>query len=96
LKPSPEIPALANETMMALQRADYVIRWARLLLDNGRRMNLSLDEEANEFKTAEDMLREARVKWHTFDLDTVRKQADEAFIKGTKVRDKLRKRLGGE
>jgi hypothetical protein len=96
LKPSPEIPALANETMMALQRADYVIRWARLLLDNGRRMNLSLNEETNEFKTAEDLLREARVKWHTFDLDTVRKQADEAFIKGTKVRDKLRKRLGGE
>jgi hypothetical protein len=57
-------------------------------------MNLSLDEEANEFKTAEDTLREARVKWHTFDLDTVRKQADEAFLKGTKVRDKLRKRLG--
>jgi hypothetical protein len=94
LMPSPEIPARANETMMALQRADYVIRWARLLLDNGRRVNLSLDEEANEFKTAEDTLREARVKWHTFDLDTVRKQADEAFLKGTKVRDKLRKKLG--
>jgi cytochrome c553 len=94
LKPSPEIPPRANETMMALQRADYVIRWARLLLDNGRRMNLSLNEETNEFKTAEDILREAREKWHTFDLDTVRKQADEAFLKGTKVRDKLRKRLG--
>jgi hypothetical protein len=94
LKPSPEIPARANEAMMALQRADYVIRWARLLLENGRGMNLSLDEEANEFTAAEDMLREARVKWHTFDLDTVRKQADEAFLKGTKVRDKLRKRLG--
>jgi len=96
LKQSPEIPARANETMMALQRADYVIRWARLLLDNGRRMNLSLDEETNEFKTAEDGLREARVRWHTFDLDTVRKQADGAFTKGTKVRDGLRKRLGAE
>jgi cytochrome c554/c'-like protein len=94
LEPSPEISARANETMMALQRADYVIRWARLLLENGRRMNLSLNEEADEFKTAEDTLREARVKWHTFDLDTVRKQADEAFLKGTKVRDKLRKKLG--
>jgi hypothetical protein len=96
LKPRPEIPARAKETMMALQRADYVIRWARLLLDNGRRMNLSLNEEANEFKTAEDMFREARVKWHTFDLDAFRKQTDEAFLKGTKVRDKLRKRLGAE
>jgi hypothetical protein len=82
--------------MMALQRADYVIRWARLLLDNGRRWNLSINEETNEFKTAEDTLREARVNWHTFDLENVRKQADDAFIKGSKVKDKLRKRLGGE
>jgi hypothetical protein len=96
LKPNPEIPARAKETMMALQRADYVIRWARLLLDNGRMWNLSFNEETNEFKAAEDMLREARVKWHTFELDAVRKQADEAFIKGTKVKDVLRKRLGGE
>ena len=48
LKPSPEIPARAKETMMALQRADYVIRWARLLLDNGRRWNLSINEETND------------------------------------------------
>ncbi len=96
LKPRPEIPARAKETMMALQRADYVIRWARLLLDNGRRVNLWLNEETNEFKTAEDGLREARTKWHTFDLDAVRTQADEAFLKGTKVRDRLRKRLGAE
>jgi hypothetical protein len=82
--------------MMALLRADYVIRRARLPLDNGRRMNLSLNEETNEFKTAEDGLREARVKWRTFDLDTVRKQAGGAFIKGTKVKDVLRKRLGAE
>jgi hypothetical protein len=46
--------------MMALQRADYMIRWARLLLDNGRRRNLSLDEETNEFQAANDMLREAK------------------------------------
>ena len=96
LKPSPEIPARAKETMTALQRADYVIRWARLLLDDGRRLHLSLNEEANEFKIAEDALREARVKWHTFDLDAVRKQADEAFIKGTKAKDGLRKKLEGE
>ena len=96
LKPSPEIPARAKETMMALQRADYMIRWARLLLDNGRRWNLSVNEETNELKTAEDTLREARVKWHTFDLDAVRKQADGAFTKGTKVRDGMRKRLGAD
>jgi hypothetical protein len=82
--------------MMALQRADYVIRLARLLLDNGRRMNLSLNEETNEFKTTEDTPREARVKWRTFDLDAVRKQAGGAFTRGMKLRDGLRKRLGAE
>jgi hypothetical protein len=73
-----------------------VVRWARLLLDNGRRMNLSLNEETNELKTAEDGLREARVKWHTLDLDAVRKQADGAFLKSTKVKDGMLKRLGAE
>jgi len=94
LKPSPEIPARAKETMMALQRAVYVINWARPLLDNGRRWNLSLNEETTEFQAAEDMLREARVKWRTFDLNTVRKLADGAFLKGTKVKDGLLKKLG--
>src|SRR5215510_9519015 len=92
LKPSPKIPARAKEAMMALQRADYVIRWASLLLDNGRKWNLSLNEETNEFQAAEDMLREARVKWHTFDHNTVRKQADGAFLEGTKVKDGMLKR----
>ncbi|MBO0857393.1 MAG: hypothetical protein J2P21_02875 [Chloracidobacterium sp.] len=59
---------------MALQRAAFMVSWARLLLDNGRRRNLPLSEEMNEFKTTEDTHREARVKWHTFDLDTVSKQ----------------------
>jgi len=40
------------------------------------------------------MLREAIVKWRTFDLNTVRKLADGAFLKGTKVKDGLLKKLG--
>jgi hypothetical protein len=54
------------------------------------------DSRARERDDAEDMLREARVKWHTFDLDAIRKQADEAFLKGTKVKDGMLKRLGAE
>src|SRR5262249_37497868 len=96
LKPSPEIPARAKETMMALQRAGYVIDWARVLLAGGQRVNLPVSAEADELKVAKDRLIEARVKWHTFDLDAVRKQADEAFIKGSKVKDELRKKLGSE
>ena len=33
-------------------------------------------------------------KWRTFDLNTVRKQADEAYLKGTKVKVGLLKKLG--
>jgi hypothetical protein len=96
LKPSPEIPVRAKETMMALQRADAVIRWARLLLAEGQRLNLSVSGELNEFKTAKDNLSEAKVNWHTFNLDAVRKRADEAFLKGVKVKDRLRKRITSE
>jgi hypothetical protein len=45
---------------------------------------------------AEDKLRDARVKWRTFDLDTVRKQADRAFLKGTKIKDGMPKGLGAD
>ena len=96
LKPSPEIPARAKETMMALQRADAVINWARTLLAGGQMLNLSLSGEMDEFKTAKDKLSEAKVKWHTFNLDAVRKQADEAYLKGAKVKDGLRKKLRAE
>jgi hypothetical protein len=36
------------------------------------------------------------VKWHTFSLDAVRKQADDAFLKGAKVKDELQKRIKAE
>jgi nitrate/TMAO reductase-like tetraheme cytochrome c subunit len=96
IQPRPEIPVRAKETMMALQRADAVISWAQLLLAEGRRRNLPLSAEENEFKLAESALGEARVKWHAFDLENVRKQADEAYFKGVKVKESLRKRLGAE
>jgi hypothetical protein len=57
-------------------------------------MNLSLNEDTNEFKTAEDTIREAIVRWRTFELENVRKQADDAFLKGSKVKDKLRRSSG--
>jgi nitrate/TMAO reductase-like tetraheme cytochrome c subunit len=96
IKPSPEIPERAKETMTALQRADAVINWSELLLAEGRRRNLRLDAETNELKVAEERLSEARVKWHTFSLEPVRKQADDAFLKGAKVKDGLRKKLSVE
>jgi hypothetical protein len=96
IKPNPEIPVPAKATMMALQRADAVINWSRLLLAEGQRLNLSVRGEMNEFKTAKDNLSEAGVKLHMFNLENVRKQADEVYLKGAKVKDGLRKRLTAE
>ncbi|MBO0724010.1 MAG: hypothetical protein J2P52_00295 [Blastocatellia bacterium] len=45
---------------------------------------------------AADRLREAGAQWRAFDLENTRKQADEAFINGLKVKDEMRKRLGDE
>jgi nitrate/TMAO reductase-like tetraheme cytochrome c subunit len=96
IRPRPEIPARAKETMMSLQRADAVINWALLLLAEGRKRNQPLDAQGNELRLAEETLGEAKVKWHEFNLETVRKQADESYFKGAKVKDGLRKKLGVE
>jgi hypothetical protein len=65
-------------------------------LAEGRRRNWPLGAEENDLKVAEETLGEARVKWHAFNLEGVRKQADDAYFRGVKVKEALRKRLGAE
>jgi cytochrome c7-like protein/cytochrome c554/c'-like protein len=96
IQPRPEIPLRAGETVMAMQRAGQVIRWAQALITNGQTTGLNLSSEQNDLKLPEEMLREAKVKWHSFNLEGIRKQADEAFMKGTKIKDGLRKKLTSE
>jgi hypothetical protein len=93
LPPRPEIPVRAEEVMIALQRATAVINWANLLLATAQRNGVRLDREPDELKQAEGWLKEAKVNWHTFNLDVPRKRADEAFRTGSKVRDGLRAKL---
>jgi cytochrome c7-like protein/cytochrome c554/c'-like protein len=93
IQPRPEIPIRAGETVMAMQRATRVIDWAQLLITHGQTMGWDLNVEQNDLKLPEEMLREAKVKWHSFNLEDIRKQADEAFLKGTKIKDGLRKKL---
>jgi nitrate/TMAO reductase-like tetraheme cytochrome c subunit len=96
IKPRPEIPVRAKETMTALQRADAVINWSQLLIAESRRRNLQLGSEERDLKLAEDTLSNARIVWHAFDLDVVRNRADDAFHRGTKVKDELRKKQSAE
>jgi hypothetical protein len=96
IQPRPEIPVRAKETMISLQRAGLVIDWARLLLAEGQKRNWPLSTEENELRLANETLGNARLKWHEFHLESVRKQADEAYLKGAKVTEALRKRLRAE
>lgn len=93
ITPRPEIPQRANATMLAFQRADAVINWSLLLLAEAQKRGLDSKTEQVELKEAKASLEQAQINWHAFKLDVVRKQADEAFFKGMKVRDALRKKL---
>lgn len=93
LPPKPEIPAQAEDVVLAFQRANNVINWARLLIAEGRRHGLTVDTEESQLKAAEATLTESKVAWHSFELRDVRKSADEAFFAASKIKDSLRKRL---
>jgi hypothetical protein len=94
LTPRPDIPRRANDTMLAFQRANSVINWAMLLLAEGQRRGLDLKTEQTGLLLSQKLLADAQISWHEFKLEAVRKQADEAFSQGMKVRDGLRRRLG--
>jgi hypothetical protein len=96
MKPRQDIPVQARETVMAMQRAERVIELAQLFITHGRMLGRDLTAEANELKLPEEILRQTKVKWHSFNLDGIRKQSDEAFLKGTKIKDGLRKKLTSE
>jgi hypothetical protein len=93
LTPRPEIPHRAGEIMVSLQRANSVIDWAALLLAEGGRRGISLTGEQNDFKIAEQSLKDAKEKWHTFDLQQTDRNLENAYQKGVKVKEGLRKRL---
>ncbi|MFN0084037.1 MAG: cytochrome c3 family protein [Blastocatellia bacterium] len=96
MQPRPDIPARARETMMALQRADWVLTWSNLLLADGMKRGLRLEAEQSEINQTREIFGDAKVKWHGFDLTATRKRADEAYLRGAKVKEALRKRLLSE
>ncbi|MBI3948909.1 MAG: hypothetical protein HY314_00400 [Acidobacteria bacterium] len=89
----PEIPEKAKDVMEALNRANTMVVWAERLLEVGQQKNLSLTEEADQLKIVKAALSEAQVGWHALGFDAVRKKADESFELGTKVKDRLMKKL---
>jgi predicted CXXCH cytochrome family protein len=89
----PEIPGQAAEVMQAIRRANSIYVWADRLIEEGHRRKTDIAEEEKEMKVVGAMLAEAKVGWHAFNLEAVRRKADAAFEAGTKVKDSLRAKL---
>ncbi len=89
----PEIPQQANEVMQAIRRANTVVMWADRLIQQAEAKKLDISEAKKEQLIARAVMAEARTSWHAFNLDVVRKKADDAFEMSNKVKDSLRARL---
>jgi predicted CXXCH cytochrome family protein len=89
----PEIPVKAGETMQAIQRANMMTGWADRLLEEAERRKMDIASAQKEMKIVRAMLSEAKVSWHAFNLDVVRKKSDAAYEAGVKLKDNLRGKL---
>lgn len=89
----PEIPQKANEVMQAIRRANTVVMWADRLIEQAEARKMDIGAEKQEQQIARAVIAEAKTGWHAFNLDAVRKKADDAFDMSTKVKDSLRAKL---
>lgn len=88
----PLVPNEAADVIAAFTRADEVIEWSQFLLNEGKKRRLSLKAEEAEIKALNERLKDAKLRWHEFDLKLSRQRADEVFTRATKVKDALAKR----
>jgi nitrate/TMAO reductase-like tetraheme cytochrome c subunit len=88
-----EIPVQAGETMEAIRRANMMTAWADRLLEEAHKRKMDMADADKEMKIVRAMLSEAKVSWHAFNLDVVRRKADAAYETGTKLKDDLRGKL---
>ncbi len=89
----PEIPQQANEVMQAIRRANTVVMWADRLIEQAQAKKLDISDEKKEQQIARAVMAEAKTSWHAFNLEVVRRKADDAFEMSSKVKDSLRAKL---
>jgi hypothetical protein len=90
----PEIPTRAGQVMEALERADGIVIWADRLIEDAPDRKVDVTAAKAEMKVVKATLLEAKMHWHTFEMDAAQKKADEAYALGVKTKDQLMKRLG--
>lgn len=74
-------------------RARAAVAWAGLILAQGERRGLALKSERDEWQAIKTRLSDVRLSWHEFRLDASRHQADDAFVRAGKVKDKVWQRI---
>jgi predicted CXXCH cytochrome family protein len=89
-----DVPARAEEVMAALERAAGVVVWSNGLVEGAKGRGLAVSAEEKELQEVAALVKQAKADWHAFTLTGVREKADQAFARGTKVKDALRKKLG--
>ena len=94
LPSQPRIPAGAASVMQSINRAAVTLEWVAGLLRQAEQRRLEIRLERITFNAASASLKQSRINWHTFDLQTTQRQADEAFATGMKLKDTLEKKLG--
>ena len=79
--------------MESLGRASYGIQYAQELLKAAQARKLDVAEQAGDMKLLQQLLYEARVGWHAFNLDGVRVKSEKAFDESLRIRDQLTKKI---
>jgi cytochrome c554/c'-like protein len=93
MPPRPEVPQKADEAMQSIRRANTVVVCADRLFEEADNRRMDVSEGKKEQKIVKAMLAEAKMSWHAFNLDSVRRKADGAFEMGTKVKYSMRAKL---
>ena len=90
----PEIPDRARVTLESIGRANYMVVWITDLLGEAQKKNIVAREEREDLRLLQVTLSEAKIGWHSFDLEGPRIKAERAFEEGIRIRDRLQKKLG--
>ncbi|MEW6131270.1 MAG: cytochrome c3 family protein [Acidobacteriota bacterium] len=87
-----DISKRARSVMESLQRTDYLVSWANLLLMRAKERKQSVSAEQEEMKTINSAMKAALDEWHSFDLNSVGDRYDVIFDQARILKERLAKK----
>jgi hypothetical protein len=82
-----QVPTEAGDTIAAFSRAEASIEWGHYLIKEVPQGAVKLKAEREKLRRLEQVLKEAKLNWHEFNLKRSREQADQVFGEATRLRD---------